>query len=763
MTVHRQAHEPNLNSEAISASRSHAPFRAPDPNILQRQASDPHSNVWVGASAGTGKTKVLTDRLLRLLLPRGDGSLGTPPAKILCLTYTKAGAGEMSVRLQERVSQWVIMGEQELHEDLEKLTGSPPTDQQKSAAQQLFAQLIDASEGLKIQTIHAFCQSILGRFPLECGLLPGFTLIEEREAEALLSRAQRQVLATSRKPGTPLWEAVSNLAQRLSETQLSALMKAIISERGQIIALLSRYFGATGVYTALCQSLDLIPGADEAALVQQACTDAALDVIILQPLCQELLSTDGTRMVENGKAIAAFLAADADHRPALFSHYRSAFLTQKNEIKADSHLMSKALIQRRPDLYTAMRAEAKRLQHVIQRVALQDAANTSRDLLTLAEAIIETYARFKTAAGALDYDDLIMHTRDLLTQQTPWVLYKLDQGIDHILVDEAQDTNPEQWEIIQSLYHEFFAGAGARAIQRTVFVVGDEKQSIFSFQRADPQAYISVRHDLENKVRASGQDYRSVPLDISFRTVPCVLEAVDAVFSTPAMQQGMGDQPVRHRSHRLQQGGEVVLWPLFETETAKRTDFWTPPVQSTEGQSGSVRLARHVAQKIKTWLDQGEILASRERAITPGDIMILVKSRNALMGQIARAIKNAGIPVSGLDRMVLGQQIAVQDLIAAGTFALYPNDDLALAGFLKSPLIGLDEEDLFNLCYDRPASLWESLRNSRHISVSTWLSELIVHGLHLGPYAFFSLLLETPCPADPWPLPAKFPALARAE
>lgn len=749
MTVHKQVHDPDQAPLTDTEQGIRSDVERPlDPGILQQRASDPLHSVWVSASAGTGKTKVLTDRLLRLLLPRADGSPGAPPGKILCLTYTKAAAGEMNIRLQERLAAWAVAEDALLRADLLALLGRAPSDEQHHAARRLFAQILDAPGGLRIQTIHAFCQSVLARFPLEAGLLPGFELIEERAAQNFLTRALRQTMTDAQNPATPLQGALNSLAAWLSEAQLNSLVQAIAGERHQFKALMTSHFGPQGAYTELCQTLNVRAGWDKDAHLRAACDDDALNIPLLRALCQALMDSGGKTERDNAAAMAPFLAADKLQRPILFDHYASAFLTAKNTIKSARSLMSAALIKRRGDLYEAMQVEAARLQAVRHQIQTQEAANISRDLMIFAEAVLQTYTALKQANGVLDYDDLIFHTQSLLEGRAQWVLYKLDQGLDHILLDEAQDTNPEQWKIIQSLYHEFFAGTGARAIQRTVFVVGDEKQSIFSFQRADPKTYTSVRHDLENKTTEAGQPFRAVPMDISFRTVPSVLQAVDAVFAPPDMRPGMGARAVQHRSFRRTQGGEVVLWPLLETEKEPENDPWTPPVQVRETQSGAAKLAQHIAQTVKGWLKQGEILASHGRAITPGDIMILVKSRNALMLQVSRALKNADIPVSGLDRMVLSQQIAVQDLLAAAAFALHPADDLALASLLKSPLLGMDEDTLFHLCYDRAGTLWESLQKQGSPTLSDWLSDLIVQGRGQGPYAFFSLILERPCPAD---------------
>ncbi|HRQ61784.1 MAG TPA: UvrD-helicase domain-containing protein, partial [Alphaproteobacteria bacterium] len=374
----------------------------------------------------------------------------------------------------------------------------------------------------------------------------------------------------------------------------------------------------------------------------------------------------------------------------------------------------------------------------------------SRDLFLLANDVLTEYEALKTARGALDFDDLILRTLALLNgSQYPdlretmpgWVNYKLDQGLDHLLVDEAQDTNPEQWKILEALTREFFGGDGSRApdaAPRTVFVVGDDKQSIYSFQRASPQEFGRMKAFFDEKHKTVGRKLDDVQLNISFRSAESVLKAVDAAFA---------DMGVEHRWHRRGQAGLVELWPLTQTAKREKTDFWELPLHEVSDEtapSGPAQMASRIAATIGHWLNAGEILPSRGRAIRPGDIMILLKNRKK--GEpIVAALKAAGIPVAGADRMVLNEELAVQDLLAACGFALLPEDDLTLACLLKSPLIGMDEEALFTLAYGRRASLWAAIPPG---NLKDYLQTLIGAARAQGPYAFLSTLLNRPCPAS---------------
>lgn len=697
-----------------------------DPNVLQAIASSPESSVWVGASAGSGKTKVLTDRVLRLLLPRPDGRKGTPAHKILCITFTKAAASEMALRITRMLSKWAVMPQEELIKDLGKLLGHAPKPDEIKAARQLFAEVADAPGGLQIMTIHSFCQSVLGRFPLEAGLPLRFTVLEERQAQIMLTQAGDTVLSMTQKTGH-VADAINRSAGVVNEDDFFELIANLGKERYQLQKLLQENFStADGLYAALCNALDIRQNQSSEDIILEACKDSAFDVKNLRAL--------------KDSALADWLAASPETRAANFKNYADIYLTQKGEIR--KKLKDETLL-----------AEAERL------LAVQDSANTAkcalhtRDLMVLGQAILDEYQRLKLGRGALDFDDLIIYTLKLLQQDqmAAWVLYKLDQGLDHVLVDEAQDTNPEQWDITLALVHEFFAGLGARDdIDRTTFTVGDRKQSIYSFQRASPKKFAAAKEQLQNLVESAEKNWEDVPINISFRSTPSVLAAVDATFAAPELNASLGDGAVQHIpwQERKRQAGRVELWPLYETPEGKELDPWDPPISVIEHSSGAAKLADDIAKEIKGWLDKGEQLPSRGRSIRPEDILILVRTRGAFVSQLARALKKQNVPVSGVDRMILNDQLAVQDMLALAQFALLPTDDLTLATILKSPLIGWNDDKLYALATDRPdkAYLWDMLQSGT--PEKSYLQSLIDMSGSLHPYEFFSSVLQRACPAD---------------
>ncbi|MGQ0527966.1 MAG: double-strand break repair helicase AddA [Alphaproteobacteria bacterium] len=729
--------------------------RDTDANVRQRRAAEPSSSVWVNASAGTGKTKVLTDRILRLLLPGKNGAPGTKPHKILGLTFTKAAASEMTLRLGKRLSEWAIQSEEDLQKSLRELLGRDAQAEELTAARRLFAQIVDTPGGLKIMTIHSFCQSVLGRFPLEAGIAPNMTVLEEGEADRLLRAALEDALRDIQtdKAG-PLAGALARIAGVLGEDRFEDMLRSIAGERRQLRDLTEHHFGMNGLYDATCAMLGVPAGKSPEDIIAAALQETGDE--ILHGLQSCLAQSKTAEEVKRCAWLKTWLGLAAQERIREFELYKNIFLTKDNNPWTRG-FPSKDTTKSYPHLSGLIAGQAERLIRLLEQVKSAACALHTRDLLHIGFAVIEHYQLRKQQMGALDYDDLIFRTLDLLEEKTAtpraqrmsaWVLYKLDAGIDHMLIDEAQDTNPEQWKIIRALSNELHAGLGAREQTRTLFAVGDEKQSIYSFQRASPEEFSENHAGFEQKFTDAGHEWQNVDLDISFRSAQSVLDAVDATFSDPAARVGMGEHEILHRSFRIGEAGRVELWPLVDTEKAAPYDPWEPPIAVREKQNGSAKLAQDIAQKIAAWIDT-DVLPARGRKIRPGDIMILVRTRNVFVEQLSRALKQAGVPVSGTDRMVLSKHIAVQDLLAFAEFALAPHDDLTLACILKSPLIGFSEEDLYKIAQGRgEISLWQSLRKSFYKETAAFLERVKNTSHGQAPFDFLSGLLQNPCPAD---------------
>ena len=710
-------------------------------NRKQAIAINPAASVWVSASAGTGKTKVLTDRVLALLLA------GTPPHRILCLTFTKAAAAEMSNRLLEILSKWTIADEPKLLADLTPLLPTPPNSQHVQTARQLFARVLDVPGGMHIETIHAFCQSLLRRFPIEAGLSPHFQVMDDTDAVEILGEIQTQVLASAQaQSSSHLAAALKAVTDRIHETRFAELMEALTKNRGQIARMLHHHGGVDGAIAALSQRLGIAAELTAEAVLDQACDESQFDAAGLRHAVTIMLNGK----ISDQKAATAMemWLANPLTRFDQFDAYCLAYLTQDGEPR--KKLPTLDLVRKHPQLIETFSQEAQRLilvQNQIKAITTRDA---TRALLTLGQALLTAYEQRKQILSTLDYDDLIIRSRNLLERSgiSPWVLFKLDGGIDHVLIDEAQDTNPDQWAVVRALTLEFFAGHGARADARTIFAVGDAKQSIYSFQRADPAEFAAMRRYFGQKVLDANQKWEDVDLLVSFRSTPAVLQAVNAVFA-PGAPARLGvaadDEDITHLAARAGQGGTVELWPPVAVRPLDPPTAWKPPIERIRADSPSQRLAGLMAERIGAMVGR-DILSSRGRPIRAGDIMVLVRRRGPFVEDLIRALKSRSIAVAGADRMILTEQIAVMDLLALGACLLQPHDDLCLATVLKGPLVGLSEDQLFDLAHGRTGTLWDTLR--RHAETlapmeKAWtrLTRWQALADALTPFEFYSALL----------------------
>ncbi|MEQ8392611.1 MAG: double-strand break repair helicase AddA [Thalassospira sp.] len=684
-------------------------LRGTDPNILQRNASDPNASVWVSASAGAGKTKVLSDRVLRLMLS------GTEPHRILCLTFTKAAAAEMANRVNERLGRWATMEDRELHDDLTNLAGTAPSGDETMRARQLFARVLDAPGGMKIQTIHAFCQSLLRRFPLEAGLAPHFEIMDDRTAAETMADVQEEVLAFARSGrDDDLAKALSIVTGQVREGAFGEVMSELARERGRLKRMLANIGGANRMRDAVYAALGVPVGVSEETILAKALSDDAFD---RDGLMRGLAALEAGTKTDQARvpALAQFLEkTKLEERLAVFNDYRSVFFTTAGEPRAK--LITKGAAENHPMGADALEQEAARLIEIDRQRKAAAMAGATSALITIGNAMLDRYATKKALHARLDYDDLILTSLKLLELQSNmagWVLFKLDEGLDHILIDEAQDTNPEQWKVVSILADEFFEDAARQADKpRTIFAVGDAKQSIYSFQRADPEKFAEMRRYFRERAKDIEAQWREVPMNISFRSTDAVLGTVDRVFAGPVAKQGVGDDgaEVLHSPFRVGQAGRIELWPAVEPQERAAEDPWTPPTRIVRLEDPEIRLARVIAGRIRHAIDEGEILTSRGRPVLAGDFMILVRRRTAFVDEVVKALKERNVPVAGVDRMQITDQLAVMDLVAFGRFLLMPEDDLTLAEVLKSPLIGLDDDQLFEIAHNRPRTLWHALR-----------------------------------------------------
>jgi len=695
-----------------------------DPSMI---ASDPEISAWVAANAGAGKTYTLANRVARLLLADAK------PERILCLTFTKAAAAEMQDRLFKQLGEWSMLLDAELRARIVGIGGDAHADLRK--ARRLFAGALETPGGLKVLTLHAFCQIVLSRFPIEAEIPPAFEVLDDQSARELIGEARQRVLERAGSGDAGLQEAVALLVTETSESTLTKILDAAL---GGDRRKLDRFFSEMDDLAATVRaSHGLQEGETAQSIGEDFGGELARDIKLLGEI-RGWLAGGGKTDIEAAQKLSAVFEGEISDGFAVLENF---FLTGKGEPRLK--LASKKLADVRPDLLQYLVTLQARYCDAAERHRAARAAELAHAALTLIGAMRDDYKAAKRLRSVLDYDDLVLKTRDLLYRPgaAQWVLYKLDGGIDHLLIDEAQDTSPEQWDIIKKLTGEFFAGQGRDRPLRTVFAVGDEKQSIFSFQGADPNLFDINRGHFSNLIAGVEQHLHEVQLITSRRSAPEILQFVDTVFESEAARDGLtfrGDA-ITHRAHRETAKGGIEFWPALMPEDEEEVDYYAP-VDVVQKTSPVARLAVQVADHIAHWLNSGARLPDHEQPIAPRDIMILLPRREPFGSEVIRQLKQRGIPVAGADRVRLTEQIAAMDLIALGRFVLQREDDLNLAALLRSPLCGLGEEELFSLAHGRKADLWSALvaRKTDFAEAHGFLSTMLERADYAPPFEFYS-------------------------
>ena len=691
----------------------------------QKHAAMPGEDIWLAASAGTGKTTVLASRVWRLLL-----TPGVRPDSILCLTFTRAGAAEMSGRVHKRLAAWAMMPQADLRKDLFNL-GEENSDEACARARTLFARVLEArGGGIRVMTIHAFCQTLLGTFPLEAGLAPGFRAIEGREASALAQSVLADVATTAeRERDAATTDALRALSMRLGEDGARRfLLRAAAS--GEALDSLP-----PGLLPWVRGAMD-VPLAFDADHVPDLCCDEKIDRASLDRLIE--LNHDWD--TETGRnyidLISEWLLGTPQQRAADLHMLASVWLTQKGTFtsKATKHPDYRPLVER-------LHGWCQHLRDLAARAALAD---DIAHALHAARIYARAYRQAKASGGLVDFDDLIQRAAALLT--TPgmgdWIAYKLDQTTDHILVDEAQDTNRSQWVIVKALVAEFWAGEGARGdALRTLFSVGDTKQAIFGFQGTDPRYYQEAGRDFDESARQAERIIAQLTLDRSFRSSPAVLDVVDRVIADLGPEALGIEREVAHVSAHGLSGSVRLFAPVGD------------PAGDDEGEEGWIPnatrdLATRLAKQVRDWLDAPPMLACKKRPLEAGDVMILVRKRSDLAALLVARLQAEGVPVAGVDRLRLAAPLAVQDCMAAIRFATQPDDDLNLASLLVSPICGWTQEQLYAAAHvKRSGSLWRHLRETLPADELVIAHALLNMADFGSPFEFLTTMLSGPIAA----------------
>jgi ATP-dependent helicase/nuclease subunit A len=701
----------------------------------QTAAADPERSVFVSANAGSGKTHVLVQRVINLLL-RGED-----PAKILCITFTKAAAATMATRVFDTLAKWTALDDAALDENIRLVTGKTADATQRAIARRLFANALETPGGLKVQTIHAFCTRLLHQFPFEADVAARFEVLDETATAQLLNELTLEVLLKgATEPDGALGKALEAAITAAADLTFKEVIAETIGKRDLITEWTGRAGGVRPAIDELTRTFGLAAGDSLTAVETEYFSGSSIPESEW-PALIKIFSAGSNNDKERADSLSAALRSAGPER---LENYLDVFCT--GERKGRANVLTRRLAEANPQWAERLNAEKDRVCRLLAREFALRARDRSAALITVAAAVIKRYQAEKDRRGLLDYEDLIDKTlmllRDASAKSTAaaWVLYKLDLGINHVLVDEAQDTSTKQWEIIKILVAEFLPGGARENVRRTLFAVGDEKQSIFSFQGAVPHKFAEMREHFRTLHETSDVAFTIEKLDFSFRSAVGVLNAVDAVFKQAAAFQGLTADPTWTVHQALPDAvpGEVEIWELIgpdEKDTGK--EGWDAPFDTTSETSPSVKLAAKIARTVKSWI---------ERGTRPREVLILVRQRGPMFEAVIRALKQAQIEVAGADRLVLTEHIAIMDLLVLGDALLLPDDDLALATVLKSPLFGFDDDKLYKLAYQRKGPLRSVLRarvdeDTAFGAASSALDTLAQKARTLSPFAFYGHVL----------------------
>lgn len=701
----------------------------------QQHAVEPADSIWLSASAGTGKTQVLSARVFRLLLdPR------IRPEHILCLTFTKAGATEMANRINSVLARWVQMKDEDLAADLLAISASVAPDDLRHA-RTLFAAVLDApGGGLRIQTIHSFCQSLLAGFPLEAGIVPGFKAMEERDQKLLVTETLSDMLWQAEQRGHQrLLDTIAMLSVRMGEQATEAFLV-------RCAAAIEMWEGPdawTGDLQPYINDLLGLARTEDGSGLATMCSDEALDIEGLKALAHDNAGWKAKTGQDNAERIVKWIASDDAVRLDSLGILLDIFLTKSGEPRKTPA----GLLKINADYEVHAAPVLAALLEITEKQALVAVAQMLSPALEAGRDFAFAYQEAKHREGVVDFDDLIRTTASLLSASgmADWIRYKLDQQFDHILIDEAQDTNLRQWRIVDSLAGDFFSGEGAKQDRiRTLFTVGDFKQAIFGFQGTSPLNYEWARRHFRGAAHGSDMPLSDLSLSHSFRSAQPILDFVDhAIETIGAHAFNLPEHPPSHVGD--QRRGQVTLWNAVGVSDYTEDEKDSGDLEQWLSRPNRI-LANNLATQLTEWLTEGHVnrlyLHKERRWARPGDFMILLRRRSDLAALIVARLHAQNIPVAGIDRLRLGQPLGVQDLLAAIRFALQPHDDLNLASLLVSPIIGWSQEELLRYGYrDQGKGLWSHLRDTMKPEQLEPLYMILNRADFTTPYAFLAWIL----------------------
>ena len=622
----------------------------------QGQALDAGRSVWISANAGTGKTEVLTRRMLALLL--ADFSL--EPRQLLALTFTKAGAAEMAARLPARLASWAALDDAGIAAKIIEDLGVEATAEMPARVRELAVTVRRA--GPMVATIHGLAQQILGRFSVEAGLPLEFEVLEDGAQKRMLRDVQRGLLVDV---DGVLAEHLAVLLDELGDKGWEELTGLVVNNWHKLEALVEGN-GLIGVLAKLERELGVdLSGAAARPLVPTESEYAALQRVV------QVIPDHGASEVLKA------------HETVRESTWRGFLLTTTDT--ARKALFKKAELAVIDEVDAALLADAaERAAAQIQARKVYRGFDVTRSALVWAAAVRGAYVQRKQMNGLVDYSDLLDGLERVMRSSdsglAEWVWYGLDRRFRHLVVDEAQDNNPQQDRIIQWLAKSILSGDVGEGAARTVLAVGDMKQSIFRFQGAVPELFVKLREVL----RDWADGVREVDLTHSFRSGAQVLGLVDRVFmqgDTGAVVVGSDfrDWPA-HKAVAAGRASRVELWETVPAEAAPEVEPWAlAHIRAAAGGHGEDIVC---LRQVGAWLLEHVgrvVMPSTGVPLAYEDVMIVVQ-RNRIAGLAAGVLRGMGIPVAAAGGVV---PLAVEDAVACVRVIFNPADNLALAQVLK--------------------------------------------------------------------------------
>ena len=674
----------------------------------QDSAANPTQNVWVQANAGTGKTSVLTDRLLRILFRTRD----ITKSGILCLTYTNAGAGEMRNRILRNLKTWALASDDNLCELLDGIAiNKNITDDDIAHAREIFFTYIDNPDMLKVKTIHGFCEEILHRFPIEANISPAWKLVSGADQGALLWDAFNNMITSSLNSDVDA--AFSHIVNRVSEYSIDNLLGILAGH----------YKDFFGINNFVKYRKYFIENTRDFLGIKNA-PNTNVDPCILQNIINWASENIDDKKPKKYLQDIIELTPKYMKSEIDFEEYKNVFLT-KDGSKKNTLMNKDAILSAEQDRVYAINLYNENKRVFDDTIALFD----------LSAAFAHSYIDIKRAHNILDFEDLILYTRKLFSNRETmgWVLSQMDVSLSHILLDEAQDTSPQQWDIIRMLTGDFFDDGDTNDLPRSLFVVGDIKQSIYGFQGADPTAFIRSRADIASQIENNYRVIRDIPLSQNFRSLSSILYAVDTFFQDDIVKNISGFINQTHICMRRESPGAVELHKLV----ARGNDGSDMP-----------EYIKKIAEKIKSIIDSGKYTAQ--------DIMVLVQNRHPFAMPLVAELKKMSIPVAGSDRIILPNFPAIRDLLNLTRFCLDNRDDYSLCCVLKSPLYRFSENQIYDICKlknDAKSRAMCSGKESEIPSVFDVLEsyspevradllKIVKSSANMAPYSFFSFILR---------------------